>query len=317
MGLLPPLPIATLLLFLSLMGLGMGNGSVFQLVPQRFYSEIGVITGIVGAAGGLGGFFLPSMLGFFKQAVGSYSERRVTYLARAVEPPGEALPDWEILCRLAREVGFKDAFNYRSAEEIFEEFKRCTQGTPIDMTGITYARLKETPLQWPCPTPDHPGTERLYTDHRFLTPTGKAKFIPVEYRLPYELPDRDYPLVLTTGRIKSQWHTMTRTRQVENLIKLCREPFIEINRADASRLGIRDGNFVEVSSRRGKIIAQARVTEEIRPGTCFMPFHWGRLKGYYKAANNLTLRARDSVSRQPELKFCAVRIRNIEPENKE
>lgn len=258
---------------------------------------------------------LPAAQWSEKEGTMTNSERRVTYLAKAVEPPGEALPDWEILCRFAREMGFKDAFNYRCAEEIFEEFKRCTQGTPIDMTGMSYARLKETPLQWPCPGPDHPGTERLYTDHCFPTPDGRARFIPVEHRLPYELPDRDYPLVLITGRIKSQWHTMTRTGQVENLVKLCREPFVEINRSDASRRGIQDGNFVEVSSRRGKIIAQARVTEEICPGTCFIPFHWGRLKGYYKAANNLTVRARDPVSRQPELKFCAVRIRKIEPEN--
>ena len=134
----------------------------------------------------------------------------------------------------------------------------------------------------------------------------------MEHREPYERPDDDYPLTLTTGRLKNQWHTMTKTGKVESLMKSGREPFVEIHPQDAARIGVQDGDFVEVISRRGKAIAQARVTEEIVRGTCFMPFHWGRDAGYYKAANTLTLRARDPISRQPELKACAVRITKVE-----
>jgi anaerobic selenocysteine-containing dehydrogenase len=152
------------------------------------------------------------------------------------------------------------------------------------------------------------GSERLYTDFRFPTPEGQAKFIAVDHREPFEGPDEDYPHVLTTGRVKSQWHTMTRTGKVVALRKICPEPFLEMNPSDARIGGIRDADFVEVESRRGKAVVQVRVTAETRPGTCFMPFHWGRRFGFYKAANNLTVTAKDPISRQPELKACAVRI---------
>lgn len=247
-----------------------------------------------------------------KEGVMTNSERRLTYLPKLLEPPGEALPDWRILTLFAREMGFKEAFPYESPEEIFQEFVTLTQGTLCDSSGVSYERLKqEGPLQWPCPSPDHPGTARLYTDHRFPTPDGRAIFIPVEHQEPFEPPDTAYPLVLTTGRVKNQWHTMTRTGKVESLLKACREPFLELNPLDAKQWGILDGDFVEVTSRRGKAIVQARVTEEIRPGTCFMPFHWGRRYGFFKAANNLTITARDPISRQPELKACAVRVKKV------
>jgi len=166
-------------------------------------------------------------------------------------------------------------------------------------------------MQWPCPAPDHPGTARLYSDARFPTPDGRANFIPVEHQEPFERPDEQYPLVLTTGRVKSQWHTMTRTGKVESLVKGCPEPFLEMNPMDAKRWQIRDADFVEVISRRGKAVVQVRVTGEIAPGSCFMPFHWGRQSGFHKAANNLTVTARDPVSRQPELKACAVKVRKV------
>jgi len=247
-----------------------------------------------------------------KEGVMTNSERRITYMPKVIDPPGEALPDWEIGARFARKLGLTEAFPYRSASEVFDEFVRCTRGRFNDYSGVSYARLEEKPIQWPCPAPEHPGTERLYTDRHFQTEDGRARFIPVEHREPYERPDDDYPLTLTTGRLKNQWHTMTKTGKVESLMKSGREPFVEIHPQDAARIGVQDGDFVEVISRRGKAIAQARVTEEIVRGTCFMPFHWGRDAGYYKAANNLTLRARDPISRQPELKACAVRITKIE-----
>ena len=246
-----------------------------------------------------------------KEGVMTNSERTLTYLPRLVDPPGETLPDWQILTLFARELGFTEAFPFECAEEVFEEFKRLTQGRPMDITGVTYARLRRGPVQWPCQAPDHPGTPRLYTDRRFPTPDGRARFIPVEHANPVERPSRDYPLLLTTGRVKHQWHTMTRTGKVENLLKSCREPFVELHPQDARRYGVQDGDFVELTSRRGKLVAQARVTAEIAPGTCFVPFHWGRSMGFYKCANNLTLDAFDPSSKEPELKACAVRVKRL------
>jgi ferredoxin-nitrate reductase len=240
------------------------------------------------------------------------SERTLTYLPRLLDPPGEALPDWQIVTLVAQELGFVKGFSYNSSEAIFEEFKRLTTGRLMDISGVSYARLQRAPVQWPCPHPDHPGTPRLYTDRHFPTADGRAHFITAEYADPVERPSRDYPLVLTTGRVKHQWHTMTRTGKIENLLKSCREPFVELHPQDARRCGVQDGDFVELTSRRGKLVAQARVTSEIASGTCFVPFHWGRRMGFYKCVNNLTLDAFDPVSKEPELKAAAVRVKKLE-----
>jgi anaerobic selenocysteine-containing dehydrogenase len=163
------------------------------------------------------------------------------------------------------------------------------------------------------PSPTHPGTPRLYTDARFPTEDGRARLIPVEHKPPVEVPDAAYPLTLTTGRVRDHWHTLTRTAKSPALVARTSEPHLEVNLRDAQRAGIQDGDFVEITSRRGKAVAQARVSETIRQGTCFLPFHWGRQRGFYKAANNLTLSARDPLSHQPELKACAVRLRPLSP----
>jgi anaerobic selenocysteine-containing dehydrogenase len=151
----------------------------------------------------------------------------------------------------------------------------------------------------------------LYADGKFPSSDGRANFIPVWHAGPIEPADAEYPLVLNTGRSKYPWHTMTRTGKNAALRKSAPDPILEINRADARQYNIHDADFVEVTSRRGKVIAQCRVTEEIASGSCFLPFHWGRDYGFYKAANNLTISARDPMSRQPELKACAVRVRKI------
>ena len=245
-----------------------------------------------------------------KDGVMTNSERRLTYLPKLVEPPGEALPDAEIVARFAAEMGWKEAFAYAGAAEIFDEFAALTRGTPCDYSGISHARLRaQGPLQWPCSAPDHPGTERLYANLRFPTGDGRARLIPVEPAPPAEPCDDAYPLTLTTGRVRDHWHTLTRTAQAPALMARTPEPIVEVHPRDARRAGVRDGDFVEVISRRGKAVAQTRVTETIREGTCFLPFHWGRRFGFYKSANNLTLSDRDPISRQPELKACAVRLR--------
>jgi ferredoxin-nitrate reductase len=255
---------------------------------------------------------LPAAQWSEKEGVMTNSERRLTYMPKLSEPPGEALPDWEILSLFGREMGFSEAFAYGSPEDIFAEFVELTANTFCDCSGISYRRLKnEGALQWPCPKPDHAGTERLYEDARFHTNDGKANLIAVEHAEPFETPDHDYPLWLTTGRSKYHWHTMTRTGKNEALRKSAPDPILEIHRVDARSLGIQDADFVEVFSRRGKVMVQARVTEEITRGTCFLPFHWGREYGFFKAANNLTVMARDPLSRQPELKACAVRVKKV------
>ena len=177
---------------------------------------------------------------------------------------------------------------------MFEEYKTLTTGTPIDIAGVSYARLREKPLQWPCPASDHPGTARLYTNFQFNHDDGRARFNATVHRDPAELPDGHFPLILTTGRVRNQWHTMTRTGRVAALMKAAPEPYLEIHAEDAAEAGVTDGGFVEVRSRRGVFIAQARVTAEVPRGVCFAPFHWGRGAGEFKAANNVTQRALDS-----------------------
>jgi len=247
-----------------------------------------------------------------KDGVMTNSERRLTYLPRLTEPPGEALPDAVILTRFAREMGWKDAFAYATTAEIFDEFARLTAGTPCDYSGVSHARLRLAgPLQWPCPSTEHPGTARLYADSRFPTPDGRARFVAVEHDEPVERPDGAFPLTLTTGRVRDHWHTLTRTAKSPALTARTPEPILEVNLIDARRVGLADGDFAEITSRRGKAVAQCRVSATIREGTCFLPFHWGRHFGFYKSANNLTLSARDPLSKQPELKACAVRLRRL------
>ncbi len=169
--------------------------------------------------------------------------------------------------------------------------------------GISYERLERGGLQWPCPTPDHPGTPFLHRD-RFVR--GKGRFHPVEFREPDEVPDEEYPLILTTGRVLWHFHSRTMTGRVEGLQELSPEAYVEINPADAERYGIGDGSRVRVTSRRGSIEVLAKVTERVPEGTVFVPFHFGEA-----AANLLTNPALDPRSKIPELKVCAVRIEPV------
>jgi anaerobic selenocysteine-containing dehydrogenase len=244
-----------------------------------------------------------------KQGVMTNSERRISFLPKLTQPPGEALDDWEIAALFGRLMGFSEAFAFSDSEAVFEEYKALTAGTPIDITGVTYERLRNGPIQWPCAAGQSSGVARLYEDLKFNWPDRRARFHPTEYQEPAETTNSEFPLILTTGRVRNQWHTMTRTGKAAALLKAAPEPYVEIHPDDANVAAITDGCFVEVRSRRGIFVAQAQVTAEIARGTCFVPFHWGRMSGAFKAINNLTHRARDPVSKQPELKFCAVNIR--------
>jgi ferredoxin-nitrate reductase len=246
-----------------------------------------------------------------KEGVMTNSERRITYLPKLLDSPGEALPDWKIGALFAQTLGYGESFDYANAESIFEEYRTLTAGTLVDISGISYARLRKSPLQWPCPEDEHPGTERLYGDQIFPTPDGRARFILTEYQPPAETPDAEYPLILTSGRIRNQWHTMTRTGKAAALLKDTPAPYLEVHPDDAAAAGLQEDDWAEARSRRGAMVARVRITSAIRSGTCFAPFHWGRLSGEGNAANNLTNRAMDPVSKQPELKFAAIQLRLI------
>jgi anaerobic selenocysteine-containing dehydrogenase len=254
---------------------------------------------------------LPAAQWAERDGTATSSERRVSYLPALVPPPGSARADWSIFADLARQLGFKSAFAYTSAEEIFDEYRACTRGTSMDISGLSYTRLQQHGgIQWPCPDERSPGTERLYTSGQpFATLDGRARFhVPTWRRSPEEVNEAQ-PLQLTTGRVRDQWHTMTRTGNVPQLLKSCPTPFLGLNPSDALELGVVDGNTVEVSaSERGSVSLTAQVSTDVAPGTVFAPFHWGALRHSGGPINDLTNSAFDPVSRQPGLKLTAVRV---------
>jgi ferredoxin-nitrate reductase len=199
-------------------------------------------------------------------------------------------------------------FDFEDIEPIWDEYRLLTRNRPCDQVGITNERLKTEQIQWPCPSEDHAGTARRYTDHRFATVDGRARFIPCQHEMPKELPTLAFPLTLTTGRIASQWHTMTRTGKIPRLAKQSAEPFIEIHPSDAHRYALHHGETVQVESARGRVTVQAKLNDSLRPGVVFMPFHWGDMFRSGVAANELTNDALDPTSKEPVYKVCAVRI---------
>jgi predicted molibdopterin-dependent oxidoreductase YjgC len=226
-------------------------------------------------------------------------ERRVQRVRKAVEPPGEARPDWWIVCELAKRLG-APGFDYDDPSEIMAEMASLTPA----FGGMSFERLDVTPLQWPCPTTDHPGTTRLHSE-RFSTPSGKGRFTALAYRPPAESPDVDFPFVLTTGRSLYHFH-LAMTSQVDGLVELVPEDTVWLHPDDAERLGIGDGQPVRISSRRGQLTAPAQVTDRVLPGSAFMTFH------FYKTPTNvLTAQALDPVAKTPEFKVTAVRIEPV------
>ncbi|POX48595.1 nitrite reductase [Streptomyces sp. Ru71] len=269
-------------------------------------------------------------------------EGRVLLRRQALTPPEGVRSDLYVLHELAARFGVEKGFPV-DPEEVFEELRRASAGGPADYSGITYRRLaEENGVFWPCPAPDeagsdlaegedavldappaddpageapaglitapavHPGTPRLFLD-RFATPDGRARFVPVPHRPSAEEPDEEYPVLLTTGRVVSQYQSGAQTRRVEELNNAAPGPFVELHPRLAARLGAAEGDPVAVVSRRGRAVAPARITTAIRPDTVFMPFHWpgaGR-------ANTLTNPALDPTSRMPEFKVCAVRLEAV------
>ena len=254
------------------------------IVQDIFLSETAQLADVILPAAGFGE----------KEGTCTNTERRVQRVRQALRPPGEARPDWQITCQLARRLGYQ--MSYRNAAVIQDEIASLT---PI-YGGIIYDRLETASLQWPCPDRDHPGTPFLHKDQ---FSRGLGKFHPVEFIPPQELPDEEFPFVLSTGRILQHFHTGTMSRRSEVLDGLVSVGAIEIHPADAERLGVADGELVRVSSRRGEIEIAAKVSDRVVPGQTFLAFHF-----HEAPANRLTIAALDPIAKIPELKVCAVKI---------
>jgi NADPH-dependent sulfite reductase flavoprotein alpha-component len=273
---------------------------------------------------------LPAALWAEAEGVMVNSERSLTLLQQSIPPAGQARADWQLICQVAGHMGFGEHFRYESSEQIFEEIRRFSNPTTgYDLRGASYARLRQTPLQWPCPPDDendrHPirylndgVSQELFVDEdghmprlAFPTPSRRAVFHARPHMDPRELPDDDFPLVLNTGRLQHQWHTMTKTGLVDKLNKLDSGPFVEIHPIDAVALDIVAGQPVELASRRGRAVMPAVVTDRVRPGNCFVPFHWNDEHGEDLTINALTNDAVDADSLQPEFKVCAVSLRPV------
>ncbi len=254
-----------------------------------------------------------------KEGTMTNSERRITYLNKVIDAPGEALPDAEILWMFARKMGYR-GFDYNSVEEIYKEHCTLTKGTNIDISGLNYTRLKtEGSFQWPVPENTHLGTSRLFEDKKFYTDTGNAKFIVPRFSKPTsELLTEKHPLILTTGRVRDQWHTRTKTGSVNRLLTHIPYPFLEINQVDAFLRKLKDGDIAVIESKRGKVQVKVKVSDTINKGVVFLPMHWGKVLGNdYGRANNLTTSIIDPVSKEPDFKYAAVQVsKYVKPKQK-
>jgi len=253
---------------------------------------------------------LPAAAWAEKEGTMTNSERRISYLNKVLDAPGEALPDAEIICRLARKMGYK-GFDFKDNAAIYAEHAKLTARTNIDISGLSYEILKERKtVQWPYKKKSAlAGTPRLFTDRKFYTPSQKARIHPVPDALTSEQPDDDYPFILTTGRIRDQWHTMSKTGKVNKLNQHYAEAFVEIHPADAERLKINEGDVTVITSRRGSVQVKAKISAQIKKGVIFLPMHWGKILGNdLNRANNITSDRIDPISKEPDFKFCAVQV---------
>jgi ferredoxin-nitrate reductase len=240
------------------------------------------------------------------------SERVVTYCPQFSNPPKEAKADWEIFAEIGRRLGFEKYFNFPDSSQVYQEFALLTANRPCDVSGITHEiLLKYGAIQWPFPQGSNPKNRygrRLYTDFKFYTDNGKANFSAYHSRGLAEPPNPDYPFVLTIGRLYGHWHTMTRTGRIDKIVKMHPEPFLEIHPKDAQQLNLQDDDFVIVTSLRGKAKFKVKITKAIPPKTVFVPMHWGFLWADNAEANSLTHPQACPISKQPELKACAVKL---------
>lgn len=237
---------------------------------------------------------LPGTSYMEKEGTFTNTERRVQRVRKAINPIGNSRPDWEIICSLMKAFGYPA--DYKQPEDVMEEIRTVVPS----YGGITYERIDKVGIQWPCPTVDHPGTKYLHKD-KFSR--GLGKFSITDYRLPGDEINEEYPLIMTTGRIQHHYHTGTMTRRSWALDREFPYGYIEINPEDAERLGIRHNNMVKVTSRRGSVLTRAVITDRVKSGIVFMPFHFND-----SPANKLTGRYLDPETQIPEFKVCAVKI---------
>jgi formate dehydrogenase major subunit len=264
----------------------------FLVVQDIFLSETAALADVVLPVAGFGE----------RDGTQTSAERRVQRVRKAQEPVGEAKPDWQILCDIAARLGFAEQFTYPDTAAIFLEIARVTP----QYAGMDYQRLdRPEALQWPCPSPDHPGTPILHRE-RFTTPDGKGIFTPVPHLPPQEVPDAEYPLYLNNGRAIWHWHWGSMTHRSPTLERECPVAWLELHPDDARAAGVRDGDLLRVSSRRGSVELPAKVTAATRPGVVFMPIHFGKT-----AVNLLTNAALDPFCRIPEFKVCAVKVEKV------
>jgi len=256
----------------------------FLLVQDIFLTDTAKMADVV----------LPAACYAEKDGTFTCSERRVQRVRKALIPPGEAKPDWQIFCELSQKMGY--AMQYESPKEIFDEVAELLP----QYAGISYDRIEKVGLQWPVPDKDHPGTSVLHIG-KFTK--GKGLFIPEDYTPPTELPDEQYPMILTTGREVAQYNFGSMTRKTSGIEQICPEAFAEVNPDDAERLGIKDKTWLQITSRRGSIRVRAAITDRSQEGTIFIPYHFAEVP-----VNMLTLNSLDRLSRSPQYKICAIKV---------
>ena len=259
----------------------------FLVVQDLFLTETAELADVV----------LPAASFAEKDGTFTNTERRIQRVRKALNPPGEAKEDSVIIRELSEKLGYPMKYNF--IEEVFQEIGSLWQA----VTGITYGRIEKWGLQWPCPTPDHPGTPYLFKGG---FPRGKAAFTVVEYKPSKELPDKEYPFMLSTGRHLYLYHTGTMIRKEDALNNVRPEAYVELNPDDAQELGVSDNQKVKVSSRRGSIKIKIQISDRVGKGRVFIPFHYKEA-----AANVLTNTALDPIAKIPELKVCAVKIEKL------
>jgi formate dehydrogenase alpha subunit len=262
----------------------------FLVVQDIFPTEISKLAHVV----------LPAATWVEREATHTWIDRRVQKINKVIDPPGDAKPDWWIICQLAERAGYKDKFKFTSSGDIFEEIRSCVP----QYKGITYERLEKTigGIHWPCPSEDHPGTPTLFLG-KFNTPDGLGHFQMAEYKPPAEVPDEEYPYFLTTGRSIFHYHTGAMTRRTQKLIDEVGRGFVEVNPEDAIKVRVKNKDVVTLKTRRGSIEAEARVTDEVPPGLLFVPFHFPD-----PCANVLTISTLDPSAKCAETKVCAVKM---------
>ncbi|MCK5815209.1 MAG: molybdopterin-dependent oxidoreductase [Flavobacteriaceae bacterium] len=260
---------------------------------------------------------LPAAGWLEKEGTMTNSERRVSYLEKGIDPPGEALPDVEIFTKFAQKMNF-EGFDYENTGEIFDEHCLLTKGTNIDISGLSYDRLKsEGSMQWPVPTKEHKGTSRLFLDKEFYTSSGKANFnVPQYTKNQSEKLSKEFPLILTTGRVRDQWHTRTKTGKVNRLKTHTPAPYLEMNSVDAFERNIKEDDVVIINSARGEVRVKVKLNFDIKRGVVFMPMHWGKVLGNdFGRANNLTQTLVDPISKEPDFKYSAVEVAKYKKKN--